>query len=236
MKRTPLLKRSRSRDRGWVALSLGIVAALCGVVGLLQLAESHRAPREERPALAPRTLPVPDPAVLLGSSAYVDRGCAACHEAAPTDAGETKVSVALPLVGRAFSWESDRLAQHLSRESRKDRPTPEDKPPDYDLPALVEFTEALRDRRADFTLTPPEVRRGGAVIEREDCRDCHRILGRGGRRGPALGGLSGKRDRAWLVEHFLDPKKHTPDSKMPAFRELPKDELSAMSAYLLALP
>lgn len=83
---------------------------------------------------------------------------------------------------------------------------------------------------------PPSVRLGGAIVDREDCRQCHRILGEGGRRGPELTGLSGRRDRAWLVGHLKEPKKFTPGSKMPSFRELSEDEIAAIADYLLALP
>ena len=77
---------------------------------------------------------------------------------------------------------------------------------------------------------------GGAALDREDCRQCHQLYGEGGRRGPALAHLLGKRDRAWLVAHFKEPKKLVPGSKMPSFRYLPDAELSAMTDYLLALP
>jgi mono/diheme cytochrome c family protein len=83
---------------------------------------------------------------------------------------------------------------------------------------------------------PAALRLGGALIDREDCRQCHRILGEGGRRGPELAGLAGRRDRAWLVGHFREPKAFTPASRMPSFRELPQPELEAMADYLLALP
>ncbi len=61
-------------------------------------------------------------------------------------------------------------------------------------------------------------------------------LRRGGRRGPDLAHLPGKHDRAWLVEHFKEPKKLVPGSKMPSYRQLPEAELGAMSDYVLALP
>jgi cbb3-type cytochrome oxidase cytochrome c subunit len=83
---------------------------------------------------------------------------------------------------------------------------------------------------------PAPIRAGGTAIDREDCRQCHQIYGDGGRKGPALAHLLGKRDKAWLVEHFKDPKKLVPDSKMPKYAYLTDDELAAMADYLLALP
>lgn len=83
---------------------------------------------------------------------------------------------------------------------------------------------------------PSALRLGGALVDREDCRQCHRILGEGGRRGPELSALAGRRDRAWIVGHFREPKAFTPASRMPSFRELPEAELEAMADYLLALP
>jgi cbb3-type cytochrome oxidase cytochrome c subunit len=82
----------------------------------------------------------------------------------------------------------------------------------------------------------PPIRAGGAAIDREDCRQCHQIYGDGGRKGPSLQHILGKRDKAWLVEHFKDPKKLVEGSKMPKYAYLPDDELAAMADYLLALP
>jgi cbb3-type cytochrome oxidase cytochrome c subunit len=83
---------------------------------------------------------------------------------------------------------------------------------------------------------PASVRQGGAVIDREDCRQCHSIYGEGDKRGPALTHVASRRDKPWLVGHFIEPKKYTPGSKMPPFKDLPETELNAMADYLLALP
>jgi len=108
--------------------------------------------------------------------------------------------------------------------------------PDKDVPSLLAYVEALGKDGPRFSALPQPIRVGGAAIDREDCRQCHQLYGEGGRKGPALQHLLGKRDRDWLVAHFKEPKKLVPGSKMPPFRFLPDAELSAMSDYLLALP
>ncbi|MBK9061771.1 MAG: cbb3-type cytochrome c oxidase subunit II [Acidobacteria bacterium] len=100
---------------------------------------------------------------------------------------------------------------------------------------MLGYVAALKDG-ATFAGIPEPIRLGGATIDREDCRQCHQIYGEGGRRGPALQHLPGKRDKAWLVEHFKDPKKLVEGSKMPKYAYLSEAELAAMADYLLALP
>jgi len=50
-----------------------------------------------------------------------------------------------------------------------------------------------------------------------------------------LNGLSERRARSWVEEHFLDPPKLSPGSIMPAYKLPPKD-LANLTAYLFALP
>ena len=108
--------------------------------------------------------------------------------------------------------------------------------PDKDVPSLLAYVEAVSRDGVRLSALPEPIRVGGAAIDREDCRQCHQLYGEGGRRGPVLQHLLGKRDKDWLVAHFKEPKKLVPGSKMPPFKFLPDAELSAMSDYLLALP
>jgi cbb3-type cytochrome oxidase cytochrome c subunit len=104
------------------------------------------------------------------------------------------------------------------------------------VPSLLAYVEELGRDGLRLSSLPESIRAGGAAIDREDCRQCHQIYGEGGRKGTALQHLPGKRDKAWLVGHFKEPKKFVEGSKMPPYRFLPEDELAAMADYLLALP
>ena len=126
---------------------------------------------------------------------------------------------------------------HSQEKSVKAPVTEEDgESPDKDIPSLLAYVEALGRDGPRFSALPQPIRVGGAAIDREDCRQCHQLYGEGGRKGPALQHLLGKRDRDWLVAHFKEPKKLVPGSKMPSFRFLQDAELAAMSDYLLAVP
>jgi ubiquinol-cytochrome c reductase cytochrome b subunit len=53
--------------------------------------------------------------------------------------------------------------------------------------------------------------------------------------GPALNGLSKRRSRSWVEQHFADPAKLSPGSMMPPYRLSPKD-MDSLTTYLFALP
>ncbi len=53
--------------------------------------------------------------------------------------------------------------------------------------------------------------------------------------GPPLNGLSKRRSRSWVEEHFADPQKLVPDSMMPAYKLTPRD-VGDLTSYLFALP
>jgi ubiquinol-cytochrome c reductase cytochrome b subunit len=242
----PWLDRGASRrpsDRRLVLVSGGLVGA--GLLALLVFGALD-APKVKPPSGLGESSEPPDPRLLGGLVSYEKRGCASCHGVegripppGATAAASSPASPAaslVPLAARSHALAGDAFVLHVKEKSPKPPPGEEGgEDPDKDVPSLVAYVEALREGAAFATLPAP-IRAGGAAIDREDCRQCHQIYGEGGRRGPALQHLLGKRDKAWLVEHFKDPKKLVPGSKMPKFAYLGGEELSAMADYLLALP
>ncbi|MGZ5381335.1 MAG: c-type cytochrome, partial [Thermoanaerobaculia bacterium] len=167
---------------------------------------------------------------------YERRGCASCHGADGQPAADASPN-AVGLAARAHVLALDALAAHVKKKSAKPAAAEEDgENPDKDVPSLLAYVEAVSKDGVRLSALPEPIRVGGAGIDREDCRQCHQIYGEGGRKGPSLQHLLGKRDKDWLVAHFKEPKKLVPGSKMPPFRFLPDAELSAMSDYLLAMP
>ena len=181
---------------------------------------------------------VPDPRLLGGLAAFERRGCASCHGSEGKPAAPATGATALPpLSARPMAWSAEVAIAHVREKTPKPAAPAEEggEDPDKDVPSLLAYVAALKDG-ASLAAVPAPIRAGGAAIDREDCRQCHQVYGDGGRKGPALAHLLGKRDKAWLVEHFKDPKKLVPDSKMPKYAYLADDELAAMADYLLALP
>jgi cytochrome c oxidase subunit II len=92
----------------------------------------------------------------------------------------------------------------------------------------------------------PEAARGLTAFVANGCTACHTIRGTpaGGRIGPDLTHVGSRRqiaaetlpnDRSALARWIADSENIKPGVHMPAFRALPRDELSALAAYLSGL-
>lgn len=222
----------RPRDRRLILATGGAAAAV--LLGLLYLGALD-APKPPRSGLEAGSEGPPDPRLLGGLASYEKRGCASCHGAEGRLAAGAQPD-AVGLAARAHVLQGDALVAHVKEKSPKPAADEDGENPDKDIPSLLVYLEAVARDGVRLAALPGPIRVGGAAIDREDCRQCHQIYGEGGRRGPVLQHLLGKRDKEWLVAHFKEPKKLVPGSKMPPFKFLPDAELQAMSDYLLALP
>ncbi len=52
------------------------------------------------------------------------------------------------------------------------------------------------------------------------------------RTGPDLANIGMKRGEQWEINHFIDPRKYSPNSIMPSFRFLSERQMRALAAYL----
>ena len=75
----------------------------------------------------------------------------------------------------------------------------------------------------------------GAKVFAEKCASCHLVNGAGGTAGPDLSRIGAQRDALYLQTQLQDPTAYKPDSKMPSFKDMPKDDKDALVAYLLSL-
>uniref|UniRef100_A0A7C1JUF8 Cytochrome c n=1 Tax=Caldilinea aerophila TaxID=133453 RepID=A0A7C1JUF8_9CHLR len=82
----------------------------------------------------------------------------------------------------------------------------------------------------------PTAATGALLVEKYQCRDCHRIAGRGALKAPNLDGITLRSDdplhvtlRLWL----RDPKAIKGDTAMPNFH-LSDSEIEAILLYLIA--
>jgi ubiquinol-cytochrome c reductase cytochrome b subunit len=68
------------------------------------------------------------------------------------------------------------------------------------------------------------------------CIGCHRVNSQGGTVGPGLSSESLKgKSREWLITQIRDPKKHNPNTIMPAFSSATDQQLNEIVDYLKSL-
>lgn len=87
-------------------------------------------------------------------------------------------------------------------------------------------------------MTKADPAAGKKVYTSNGCGGCHAIKGEGGMNGPDLTKYAAdkKKDAKWTAVQIQDPKKHKPDSGMPASADKIKGkDLDNMVAYLLTL-
>lgn len=107
---------------------------------------------------------------------------------------------------------------------------------------------AIRSREPDGPRTvtewvagavrPPAAKRvpadGKAVVAKYGCLGCHVLEGAGGRTGPALDGVGGRRTPDELRTWLRDPQAQKPGALMPRFPFTP-DEERVLVDYLSSL-
>ncbi len=211
-----------------------VLLAVAGWTGLTVAAVA------EKPAAAPPTQPAVagpagwaqlSPEELAGIAYLREENCAACHTlgAGPKIGPDlTRISV-----HRDAAW----MIQHFKRPSavRPGTPMPPIQLADAQLNSLAAFLLKLSPKNAAALQSAPEFAVQGAVVyQANQCSACHMINGIGMRIGPPLNGLSKRRNRTWVEQHFADPAKLSPGSIMPPYRFAPKD-LENLTNYLLAL-
>jgi len=107
---------------------------------------------------------------------------------------------------------------------------------DPQLNSLSAFVLKLTPQNEASLMSAPDFAvQGASIYEANHCGACHQISGAGMKMGPALDGVGQHRDRAWLEQHFVDPKGMSPGSIMPPYKFDPA-QMDALCKYLLQLP
>lgn len=76
--------------------------------------------------------------------------------------------------------------------------------------------------------------KGEQVYKSHQCSMCHKIIGAGGKKGPALDGVGSTRDALWLSKYLMNPKSMIPKGTMPPAKVTP-DEMKDLVDYLETL-
>ena len=107
---------------------------------------------------------------------------------------------------------------------------------DSELNALSLFVMRLTpENEADLLSAPALAVKGATIYQESHCNACHQLEGSGMKIGPPLDGVGDRHDRAWLEQHFQDPRSVSKDSKMPAYK-FDVDQMAANCGYLLQMP
>ena len=107
---------------------------------------------------------------------------------------------------------------------------------DAQLSSLAAFLIKLTPENATALHDAPDFAVMGALVYQQNhCNSCHKVNGVGQTVGPPLNGLSKRRSRSWVEDHFLDPAKLSPGSFMPPYK-LSRKDLDNLTSYLFALP
>ncbi len=79
-------------------------------------------------------------------------------------------------------------------------------------------------------------REGAKLMTSLGCDGCHSINGKGGTVGPDLSDESSRgHSREWLADQVGNPKSHNPNTIMPPYPTLTRDQLNQIVDYLMSL-
>jgi cytochrome c2 len=100
--------------------------------------------------------------------------------------------------------------------------------------AMVFPIAAAGPVRAAGGQAQPNPANGEKIYTAQKCSVCHRIGTKGGKMGPDISAVGGKRDAEWLRKYLPNPKSVDPKNKMPVVK-LKGPDMEDLIAYLLSL-
>jgi ubiquinol-cytochrome c reductase cytochrome b subunit len=234
---TPFIDRGRATRLRQRTLAAGVVVlAGLGWAGLTAAAVRGTPPPTEAQSIdfsAPTQWMGLAPSELAGIHYFRELNCASCHNVE----GETP-KAGPNLVNTAMRHDAAWMVAHF-RQPAALSPGSVMTPvtlKDSELKDLVALMLKLTPDNADAVDTAPAFAVEGATIyEKNGCGSCHQINGKGGSIGPTLNGEAAKRSETWVIEHFQDPNKMSPETPMPPFN-FNKTDMQNIVSYLFSLP
>jgi len=173
------------------------------------------------------------PAEMAGVHYFREEKCSTCHNVT----GNTPKS-GPNLLNTGKRHDADWLMAHLKQPYSMAPNTP--MPPaalnDAALKDVLALLLKLTPENGDVVDTTPEFATAGALVfQKNACGACHSVNGAGGTIGPPLNGVSNRQTEAWVIEHFQNPQKLVPGTKMPPYKFAQADMQNLVS-YLFTLP
>lgn len=171
------------------------------------------------------------PDELAGVAYFRTENCGSCHSSGD---GASKLG---PDLSRSTHRNAAWMIAHFKRpaEVRPGTSMPAIQLSDAQLASLAAFLLKLNPRNAAALEGAPDFAAAGArVYQANHCGACHVVNGAGTAVGPVLNGLSRRRSRSWVEEHFADPRKLSPNTIMPAYKLAASDQEN-LTSYLMSL-
>jgi len=167
------------------------------------------------------------PAEQLAAIGYFRKdNCGSCHVSGKAGAGPDLTQL---LSTRPTDWLMDHFKQPVPNAAPSQLTTAQ-------MRTLATFVTKRSDQALEAWSDAPEAAVDGAMVyQNNQCAACHQLNGTGGQLGPSLNGEAERRTRAWLEQHFPDPAKFSPGSKMPPYKFNAQD-LERITSYLIAIP
>ncbi len=175
--------------------------------------------------------------VREGRKAFSNAGCVDCHQVDDMGGGDGPdlTTRGLSLIG--MKWWHGHPPYGRNYETGRS--------------ALGELDSKVIETLQEFLLTrhgASQLALGQLLYDKYGCGGCHKIKGAGGTLGPDLtnegrkikrsfpfAGIEGEHSVPnWIYEHFLNPAKVTPGSKMQRFG-MSEEEARALTTYILSL-
>ncbi len=96
-------------------------------------------------------------------------------------------------------------------------------------------SQARWKRSTERMLAAAAMSPGAALIQQENCLDCHSLGGRGENKGPSIEWIGSRRDAAWIAEYLVNPQKLDPGTEMPDFHALSAGQRETIGEFITAL-
>jgi quinol-cytochrome oxidoreductase complex cytochrome b subunit/cytochrome c2 len=228
---------------GGLIVTLSVIGYLSP--GFAQPAAASKQEAEKAPPQVP-------PEVKRGEQIFQKSGCLGCHKVHGNGGSVGPELSGEALKGKSRTWLMDQITNstsHFPSMGPNTGMTEFTSLGKKDLDDLVSYLMSL----AGGGQTPAEtsagagskpgaaqkssgIKKGGRFFQSKGCTGCHKVYGKGGSIGPELSGntLKGK-SRQWLEDQIRNPKSHFPNTIMPAFSGLSKDDLDDLVSYLMSL-
>jgi len=229
--RTQMVKVTR---RGF---AFGFVALAAIGWGSLTAAAVITTPAEAREVAVDYSAPTDwmqlSPEEMAGVAYFRRENCLSCH-AVNGSGSQIGPDLTRTTIHRNAAW----MIQHFKSPQgiRPGSSMPAIQLSDAQLNSLAAFLLKLNPDNATALQNAPEFAVQGALVyQANGCSDCHKVNGVGMEIGPALNGVSKRRSRSWVEEHFANPEKLSPGTSMPPFK-FAKTDQENLTTYLFSLP